>query len=76
MKYIKTKFCRALLFVLKVTQDNLPSVWRCIPKQNFTNNSDIDWSKSISEIDRQLYAKYSFTKEEIDFLETRVKPME
>lgn len=75
LKYLKTKFCRALLFVLKVTQDNLPAVWRYIPKQNFTNKSDIDWSKSIREIDRQLYHKYDLSKEEIDFIENNVKEM-
>ena len=74
-KYIKTKFCRALLFVLKVTQDNLPAVWRYIPKQDFTNVSDIEWSQSIHEIDLQLYRKYGLSKEEIDFIETNVKEM-
>ena len=74
-KYLKTKFCRALLYVLKVTQDNLPSVWRCIPKQDFTPSSDIDWSVSIAEIDRQLYRKYNLSEEEIDFIETHVKEM-
>lgn len=74
-KYLKTKFCRALLFVLKVTQDNLPAVWRYIPKQNFTDNSDIDWSKSVAEIDRQLYAKYGLDEKEIEFIETHVKEM-
>lgn len=74
-KYLKTKFCRALLFVLKVTQDNLPAVWRYIPKQNFTDNSDIDWSKSIAEIDQQLYAKYDLDEKEIEFIETHVKEM-
>lgn len=38
--------------------------------------SDIDWSKSISEIDKQLYKKYNLTQEEIDFIESKVKPME
>ncbi|MDO4649515.1 MAG: Eco57I restriction-modification methylase domain-containing protein [Eubacteriales bacterium] len=75
-RYLKTKFARALLFVLKVTQDNLPSVWRYVPIQNFTVSSDIDWSKSISEIDQQLYAKYGLSKEEIDFIESHVKEME
>lgn len=75
-KYLKTKFCRALLYVLKVTQDNLPGVWRFIPKQDFADNSDIDWTKSISDIDRQLYKKYRLTQEEIDFIETHVKEME
>lgn len=76
LKYLKTKFCRSLLFVLKVTQDNLPSVWRYIPKQNFNDHSDIDWSQSIADIDRQLYRKYDLTKDEIDFIETHVKEME
>ena len=75
IKYLKTKFCRALLFVLKVTQDNLPAVWRYIPKQNFANNSDIDWSRSVHEIDLQLYRKYDLTADEINFIETHVKEM-
>lgn len=74
-KYLKTKLCRALLYVLKVTQDNLPAVWRFIPKQNFSNASDIDWSKSIPEIDRQLYAKYGLDEDEIAFIESHVKEM-
>ena len=75
LKYLKTKFCRALLFVLKVTQDNLPAVWRYIPKQNFTPSSDIDWTKSVHEIDLQLYRKYGLSVEEINFIETHVKEM-
>ena len=74
-KYIKTKFCRALLYVLKVTQDNLPGAWRFIPKQDFTPASGIDWSKSIPEIDQQLYTKYGLDAAEIEFIETHVKEM-
>ena len=76
MKYLKTKFCRAMLGTLKVTQDNPKSTWRNVPLQDFTANSDIDWSKSIPEIDQQLYKKYGLSQEEIDFIETRVKAME
>ena len=67
--------CRSLLYVLKVTQDNLPAVWRYIPKQDFTSSSDINWSKSIPEIDQQLYAKYGLDEKEIQFIETHVKEM-
>lgn len=74
-KYLKTKFCRALLYVMKVTQDNLPAVWCCIPKQNFMDDSDIDWSKSIHEIDLQLYRKYGLDENEVNFIETHVKEM-
>ncbi len=75
LKYIKTKFVRTMLGVLKVTQDNNKDVWRFVPLQNFTSKSDIDWSKSIEEIDKQLYRKYRLTKEEIKFIESMIKPM-
>lgn len=76
MKYIKSKFARAMLGILKITQDNPAPKWKCVPLQDFTSDSDIDWSKSISEIDKQLYKKYRLNQEEIDFIESRVKPME
>lgn len=75
LKYLKTKFLRTLLGILKVTQDNLPNTWAKIPIQDFTEKSDIDWSKSIPEIDQQLYAKYNLTKDEIGFIESMIKPM-
>ena len=75
-KYIKTKFVRALLGTLKITQHNSISVWKNVPLQDFTSNSDIDWSKSIPEIDQQLYKKYELDEEEINFIETHVKEMD
>lgn len=75
MKYIKTKFCRTLLGVLKVTQNGKKPVWECVPLQDFTDNSDIDWSKSTAEIDKQLYKKYGLSQEEINFIEKNVKEM-
>ncbi|MBQ8935796.1 MAG: Eco57I restriction-modification methylase domain-containing protein [Oscillospiraceae bacterium] len=74
-KYIKTKFARALLSVLKVTQNGNKPVWKMIPLQDFTPSSDIDWSKSIPEIDQQLYAKYGLDEDEIAFIESHVKEM-
>ena len=47
-----------------------------IPLQDFTDKSDIDWSKSVAEIDKQLYAKYNLDKSEIAFIESMIKPME
>ncbi|TDS64400.1 Eco57I restriction-modification methylase domain-containing protein [Myroides indicus] len=75
LKYIKTKFARIMLGTLKVTQDNNKDVWRYVPNQDFSNNSDIDWSKPIIEIDKQLYAKYNLSKEEIEFIESMIKSM-
>ena len=76
LKYIKTKFVRAMLGILKVTQDNPPDKWKFVPLQDFTDNSDIDWSVPIPEIDAQLYKKYNLDKAEIEFIESKVKAME
>lgn len=46
-----------------------------VPLQDFTENSDIDWSKSIHEIDLQLYKKYNLDDTEIEFIEKNVKEM-
>lgn len=76
LTYIKTKFARTMLGILKITQDNTKEKWQYVPMQNFTSNSDIDWSKSIPEIDQQLYKKYNLSPDEIEFIETHVKEME
>lgn len=76
LKYIKTKFARVMLGVLKVTQHNPKSTWKYVPLQDFTPNSDIDWNKTIADIDRQLYKKYNLSEEEITFIESKVKTME
>lgn len=75
LKYIKGKFARAMLGTLKITQHNKRDVWRNVPLQDFTPASDIDWSKSIPEIDQQLYRKYGLDQTEIDFIESHVKEM-
>ena len=76
LKYLKGKFSRTMLGTLKITQDNKKATWANVPLQDFTVNSDIDWSKSIADIDRQLYAKYGLSEEEIAFIEKMIKPME
>lgn len=76
LKYVKTKFARALLGVLKTTQDITPEKWKCVPLQDFSESSDIDWDTSIANIDRQLYSKYRLSEEEINFIESKVKEME
>ena len=75
LKYVKTKFARTMLGILKITQDNPIETWRLVPLQDFTANSDIDWSKSVSEIDKQLYKKYGLSPEEISFIESKVREM-
>lgn len=76
LKYIKSKFMRTMLSILKVTQMTNIDVWKYVPIQDFTSDSDIDWSTSTKNIDRQLYKKYGLSAEEIKFIEEHVKEME
>ena len=73
---MKTKFCRSMLNVLKITQDITAQKLKFIPMQDFSNESEINWTTSISNIDRQLYKKYALPEEEIKFIETNVREME
>jgi hypothetical protein len=65
-----------MLGILKVTQDNNRATWAEVPMQDFSSNSDIDWSKSVAEIDQQLYAKYGLSDEETAFIEEKVQAMD
>ena len=75
-KYVQSKLFRLLL---KMNTDLLCTLtaqrFKLIPLQDFTSNSDIDWSKPIDDIDKQLYKKYNLTQEEIDYIEKTIKPM-
>lgn len=76
LSYIKTKFFRCLVGIRKQDQSATKNVYRYVPLQDFTNKSDIDWSVAVEEIDKQLYKKYNLSQEEIDFIESMIKPME
>ena len=77
LKYIKSKFGRAMLGIMKTTQNNQSAnTWSKVPLQDFTPQSDIDWTQSIPEIDKQLYKKYGLDEKEIAFIEEKVKAME
>lgn len=75
-KYMSTKFLRFMVGILKVSQNIYRNVYRFVPMQDFTNKSDIDWNKSIHEIDLQLYKKYNLTDDEINYIESKIKEME
>ena len=75
IKYIKTRFFRVLVSAMKITQSAPSKVYKFVPLEKLNSSSDIDWSKSIPEINKQLYKKYGFTKEEIGFIESMIKPM-
>ncbi len=74
--YLKTRFARFLISQLASTQHLSKEKFALVPVQDFTADSDIDWSKSITEIDAQLYAKYDLSADEIAFIDSMIKPME
>ena len=66
LSYIKTKFFRFLVLLIKNTQNAMQGVYRYVPFQDFTK----PWT------DEELYKKYNLTDEEIQFIESMIKPME
>lgn len=73
--YIKTKFLRYMVGILKSSHNLYQVVYRFVPMQDFTNNSDIDWSKSIDEIDEQLFDKYELSEEERNIIKNSIKDL-
>lgn len=74
-KYLKTKFVRFLHGLAKASFDATKSTYRFIPIQNFSKDSEIDWTLSSEEIDKKLYEMYQFNESEIIFIENKIKPM-
>lgn len=76
LKYVKSKFARVMLGIKKATQHNPKSTWQMVPMQDFTEKADIDWTRSVHEIDLQLYKKYNLSEDEISFIESKVQAMD
>ena len=76
LKYIKGRFARGMLGVLKITQDNTADKWAKVPLWDFSDNSIIDWTKSIDEIDQQLYDYYGFDDELKKFFIEKIQKMD
>ena len=74
-KYMRTKFVRYMHSLAKTSHDGTNKTYRFVPLQDFTSGSDIDWSQSVADIDRQLYKKYALTPDEIAFIEEKLRPM-
>lgn len=66
VSYINTKFFHLFLGLKKITQHTTSSTYKLIPMQDFSE----PWT------DEKLYEKYGFTKAEIAFIESMVRPME
>ena len=74
-KYLTTKFVRFLHSLAKTSQHGTSKTYKFVPLQNFSSISDIDWTKSILEIENQLYKKYKLKNDEITFIEKTIKSM-
>jgi len=75
IKYIKTKFFRTLVGIQKQTQHTTQKVYRFVPLEDLTENSDINWNESVSSLDNQLFKKYCLNDEEIDFINKNICEM-
>ena len=64
--YLNTKFTRFLIMQMLASMNMSKVSYSFVPIQ--------DWSKSWT--DKELYAKYDLTEEEIAFIESMIKPME
>lgn len=64
--YLKTKFFRALVLSVKISQDAMSRVYRFVPIQDFMK----PWT------DAELYDRYELDAQEIAFIEATIKPME
>ena len=73
--YLRTKFARFLHSLAKTSHHATSRTYQFVPLQDFTSASDIDWSQSLADIDRQLYAKYGLSEEEVAFIEGMIKVM-
>ena len=69
LKYMETKLFKLLVGINKTTQHATKKVYNFVPMQDFTEASDINWKKSVSE---QLYEKYNLTSEEQEFIENLI----
>lgn len=72
---MKTKFLRYMVYIIKMSQNVTQIVYKFVPIQNFKDDSDINWSTSINEIDKQLYQKYNLFEFEINIIESKIKEM-
>ena len=64
--YIKTRFFRFMVMLIKNSQHALKKVYSLVPMQDFSK----PWT------DEELYKKYNLSEEEIKFIESMIKPME
>lgn len=76
LKYIKTKFFRALLYYNRSGMNNTKKNFDLIPLFDFSSTSKIPWEKALTEIDKYFYKKSDLSQTEIEYIENNIKAME
>ena len=66
LQYMCTKFFRALVAINKISQDASYKVYEAVPDQDFSEA----WT------DEKLYKMYNLSDEEIDYIESIIRPMD
>lgn len=74
--YLKTRFVRYMISILKVSQNVTQTVYKFVPIQNFKNNSDIDWGVGLDDLDEQLFKKYNLSDEQIKLIIEKIDKVE
>lgn len=75
VKYLRTRFFRALVLAIKITQSAPNKVYHFVPNLDYTSSSTIDWSKDPKDIEKQLYDFYGISKEQIEYINSMIKEM-
>ncbi|MBQ3468041.1 Eco57I restriction-modification methylase domain-containing protein [Candidatus Saccharibacteria bacterium] len=76
IKYLETRFFRALVLARKIAQSAPRKSYRFVPLQDFSASSDIEWNASIEHIENQLYEKYKLSKSEVEYIHRIIKKMD
>lgn len=74
--YLKTRFVRYMISILKVSQNLYQNVYQFVPLQDFTNKSDLNYKESIDNLDEQLFDKYNISSLEIEHINEHVSKVE
>lgn len=74
-KYTKTQFFRALVYLAKPTPHCYIQQFRLVPLLNFTSASFIDWNRSITQIDEQLFQWFKITEKDILLIKTLISKL-
>lgn len=75
IKYLHTKFVRVLVAAVKISQACPNRCYQFVPIQDFSSKGDIDWTKTIDEIDDYLFDKYHFTKDDITYTKETISKL-